>query len=192
MTMGRMCALGLLAWLLMSVPALALTETGALGDLRYSLYAPDWTWQGRDVNILAVFENGGSEPAEVTVRLILPPGKDDDFDYKGPEVVTATVPPGESIRKAFTNVTARVGFPRQEYQFAFEVACGDRSAHVPYAMRTIRGQAFSGGKYVALFVPAGVALVWCIVVALVMRRFANPGAWKTPSPPFLDDGRCAP
>jgi hypothetical protein len=184
---GRGC-LGLLVCVSAYVPAFALTETGTLGKLHYSLYAPDWTWQGRDLNILAVFENDGSETAEVTVRLILPPGKEDHFEYDGPASISATVPPGGTVRKAFTNVNALKGFPRQEYAFAFEMECGERSARAAYPMRTIRGQVFSGGRMVALFVPAGIALVWCIVVALVMRRFAKAGAWKTPSPPVSDDG----
>ena len=178
---------GPLAVLLLSLPAFAMTETGTLGELHCSLYAPDWTWQGGDLNILAVFENDGAEPAEVTVRLVLPPDKEDHFDYDGPASLAATVPPGETVRKAFTNVNALKGFPRQEYEFAFEIDANGQSKRAAYPMRTIRGQVFSGGRMVALCVPAGVALVWCIVVALVMRRFAKAGAWKTPSPPLSDE-----
>jgi len=184
--------LGLLACLLACTRAFALTQTGALGELHYAVYAPDWTWQGCAVNVLAVFENRGSEPAEVTVRLVLPPGNENHFAYDGPASLTATVPPGGTVREAFTNIMALTGFPLLDYPFAFEIECAGQSARVAYPVRTIRGQVFSGGKYAALFVPAGVALLWCIVVARVLRRFARPGAWKTPSQPYSDEAGAAP
>lgn len=165
--------------------ARALTQTGSVGDLRFSVYAPDWTWQKRDINILAIFENAGDIDAEVTLNLVFPPGKEEHFAYEGSRETTITVPSGETVRHAFTNILALDGVPRQVYDFELIVKCAGNETRVAYPVRTIRGAVVNPGKW-ALVLPGGIALAWCIVFALVVRRFAQPRAWLVPSAPVSE------
>jgi hypothetical protein len=162
----------------------ALTHTGQLDQITYSVYAPDWTWQNRDVNILVVLDNPGPQTRDITVTIGLPKGKTDHFTYEGPADFRVTVPPGGTTRAAFTDIHAEAGVARQTYDLQLTVETDGRSAVVAYPLQTIRGEAFSGGRRVALFVPAGVALVWCIAFAVALTKMARPGAWKTPAVPL--------
>jgi hypothetical protein len=165
--------------------ALALTQTGTVDNLRFSLYAPDWTWQKRDINILVVLENTGEEPAEVGLKLVFPPGKEHHFRYDGERTIHLAVPAGESVRHAFTNILSIAGVPRQVYNFELIVVYEWHEARIAYPVRTIRGAAVSPGKW-ALFLPGGVALAWCIVFLGVIHRFARPGAWRVPAEPVRE------
>ena len=185
----RNCVLpGLLAlFLLLATPcATALTHTGQLDHITCSIYAPDWTWQNRDVNILVVLENTGSYTQDVTVRTAFPADKEDHFTYEGPTELTLTVPAGGTARAAFTNIHSMAGVARQTYELQLVLKTDGSSTVVSYPLQTIRGQAFSGGRWVALFVPAGVALVWCVAFALALTKMARPGAWKTPAFPISE------
>lgn len=165
--------------------ARALTQTGSVGDLNFSVYAPDWTWQKRDINILAIFENTGAEDADVMLNLAFPPGKEDHFTYDGDLQTTLTVPSGETVRHAFTNILALDGVPRQLYDFELIVKRAGHETRVAYPVRTVRGAVVNPGKW-ALVLPGGIALAWCVVFALVVRRFAQPKAWLVPSAPFSE------
>lgn|GEM_PF-851238 len=163
----------------------ALTRTGRVGDLNFSIYAPDWTWQKRDINILAILENAGDEDTEVVLNLVFPPGKEDPFAYDGERQATLTVPSAETVRYAFTNILSLDGVPRQVYDFELTVRCAGHEAHVAYPVRTIRGAVVNPGKW-ALVLPGGIALAWCIVFAAVVRRFAQPRAWLVPGAPVSE------
>jgi hypothetical protein len=165
--------------------ALALTQTGTVDNLRYSVYAPDWTWQKRDINILVVLQNGGEERAEVSVTLVFPPGKEDHFRYDGERAIDLAVPAGKGVRHAFTNIVALDRVARQVYKFELVVACEGREARIAYPVRTIRGAVVSPGKW-ALFLPGGVALAWCLVFLAIIRRYAKPGAWRVPAEPVRE------
>jgi len=165
--------------------ARALTQTGSVGDLNFSVYAPDWTWQKRDINILAIFENAGDEDAEVTLNLVFPRGKEDHFTYDGSRKTRLTVPSGETVRHAFTNILALDGVPRQVYDFKLTVKYAGHETRVAYPVRTVRGAVVNPGKW-ALVLPGGIALAWCIVFAAVVRRFAQPKAWLVPSTPVSE------
>jgi hypothetical protein len=169
----------------------ALTDSATLGDLKFTVYAPDWTWQKRDINVLVVLENADSAAAQVTLSLRFPPGKEDHFEYGGEQSLSVAVPPGESVRHAFTDIRALDDVPRQVYDFTLSVIYGGREAQVVYPVRTIRGAAVSPGKW-ALLLPGGIALAWCIVFATVVRRFAEPGAWRIPSAPVPEPERGEP
>jgi len=158
----------------------ALEQTGTIGDITFGVYAPDWTWQKRDINILVVLENGGAEAAEVGLGLVFPQGREDHFNYDGERRMSAVVPPGETVRLALTDILAVDGVPRQVYDFDVALSSGGRDVHVAYPVRTVRGAVVSPGRW-ALFLPGGLALAWCIVFALVVARFARPGAWRVPS-----------
>ncbi|MCP4645365.1 MAG: hypothetical protein GY851_33285 [bacterium] len=162
---------------------MALTGSGETGGVEYAIFAPDWTWQNQSINILVVLTNPSEASAEVDVRLVFPEGKTDDFTYDGPGTQPVTVAAGETVRTAFTNVLAKNDVPLQTYDFGFTVTYGGTSADVAYALRTIRGQAIRGGRFVAIVVPTAVALVWCIAFAMALKRFAKPGAWRTVSEP---------
>lgn len=165
--------------------ACGLMQSGSLDDLKYSVYAPDWTWQKRDINILVVLENTREESAEVGLKLVFPPGKEHHFRYDGERTIDLAVPGGKSVRHAFTNIVALDGVPRQVYDLELIVRYEGQEARVAYPVRTIRGAAVSPGKW-ALFLPGGVALAWCIVFLAVIRRFAKAGAWRIPAEPFRE------
>jgi len=167
-------------------PAAALVQSGKLAETRFTVYAPDWTWQKQDINILVVFENTAAEPVERTVELILPEGFRDHFGHHGTTSIpadaltrTVTVPANETARTAITAVTALDGFLLQQYPLELRIATEDalQEQKVAFALQTIRGAAVNPGKW-ALYLPVGVALVFCLVFALVINRFAAPGAWK--------------
>jgi len=170
--------------------AYALTERGSIGDLSFTVYAPDWTWQKQNINILIVLENDGSESADVNLDLVFPPGKEDHFQYvengepKATRIETV-IHTGETVRRAYTNIHALAGVPRQTYDFEIMLSAGSRSARVPYPVRTIRGSMVSPGRW-ALFAPGAVALAWCIVFAVVMARLAPTGAWRYPGTPMTE------
>ncbi len=164
-------------------PAHALTEETRIDDVAVTVFAPDWTWQNRDVNILLVLENDASAPRDVSVSLVLPPGNEDDFEIPEGAEVTRTVKlnPDDTVRQAFTKITARPGPKLQTYEFAIDVSVNGEQATVLYPLQTIRGAVSRGAVWVALLVPCGVALMWCIAFALALKHFARPGAWKAPS-----------
>ncbi|HOZ49106.1 MAG TPA: hypothetical protein PLO37_19630 [Candidatus Hydrogenedentes bacterium] len=171
-----------LAGVLLLIPAFgvaALTTTGSLGEVAYAVYAPDWTWQKRDINVLVVLDNHGPRTADVYVGLVFPSRKADHFVYSGDTETVIQALPGESTRYAFTNIQARDGVPRQIYDFALTFSCGGVTTRVPYAVRTIRGAAVNSGQW-ALYVPLAIALVWSLVFACVLPRLAGRGAWRRP------------
>ncbi len=83
-----------------SATAHALTASAELGDVSLTVYAPDWTWQKQDINVLVVARNNGSAPADVTLRLDFPAGGDAAFSHAGAREQSITVPPGESVLAA--------------------------------------------------------------------------------------------
>ena len=170
-----------LACSVFTVPeARSLTSSAELGVLSVTVYAPDWTWQEQDINVLAVARNGGDAPAEVIVRLNFPADGESDFRYAGPREQTVAVPPGGSVRAAFTNITALDGVPRRTYAFEIVAESAGVSNAIAYPVRTIRGAAV-GTSTLAALIPAVLAALWCFVLLAVMPRFGLRGAWRTPS-----------
>jgi len=175
----------------------ALAERGRLGDLAFMVYAPDWTWQKRNVNLLYVLENPAAMPAEVTVTLEFPPGKENHFKVASGELhkvarpegersvltLPVDVPAGGTQRCAMTDIQAVDGVPRQVYDFAIVFRCGEDEARVAYALRTVRGAAVSSAKS-ALYIPVVVALAWSVLFAVALARFAARKAWRTPNEPI--------
>ena len=157
----------------------ALTESGQAGTVDFRVFAPDWTWQKRDVNVLAVFENRGAQTERVRLAIEFPSGKAGHFRYEGESEAELSVEPGQTVRHAFTGITACDGVPRQVYDFTLVVESGGAAARVVYPVRTIRGAVVNPGRW-ALYLPAGVAFLWSVVFALVLPRFAARGAWRTP------------
>jgi len=167
------------------VEARAFTETREFGAVSLTAYAPDWTWQKRDVNILLIARNQGTSSAEVAVALGLPPGQAGHFAYEGPLEHTLRIAPGETVLQAFAGITAldrdavANPVPRQTYTFLIEARGeGDRAA-IAYPVTTIRGAAVEPGAW-ALYLPAALALLWCAVFALALVLMAQPGAWRQP------------
>ena len=158
----------------------ALTASAGLGDVSLTVYAPDWTWQKQDINVLVVVVNKGVAPAEVMLRLDFPADGESDFKYAGPREQTVAVPPGESVRAAFTNITALDGVPRRTYTFGIVAESAGVSNSITYPVRTIRGAAV-GASTLAALIPAVLAALWCLVLLAVMPRFGLHGAWRTPS-----------
>lgn len=171
--------------ILVSSQAAALAERGQLNALAFAVYAPQWTWQQCDINVLVVLTNRDSRPAHVEVTLVFPQDKEEHFDYPGdkPRTISVSVPSGQTIRRAFAGIRPRNDPPPQEYAFKVSLRCSDKQVDVSYPVRTIRGEAFSGGRWVALGVPSGVAVAWCVAFLIAMKRWAIPGAWKMPGRP---------
>ena len=180
-----MSLLAVLAMACLAPDAEALVSAQALQDLTVTVYAPDWTWQKRDINMLVVVRNEGPDAEVVSLGLVLPEVLEDHFRFKGEAKASVEVPPGEVVRYAFTDITALDGVPRQRYTFALEARTDDAAISMAYPVRTIRGAAVSPGEW-ATFLPVGIAAVWCLVFLLGLRRFASPGAWHTPSAPIRE------
>ncbi len=174
-----------------AIPAAALESEGDLAGIQFSIYAPDWTWQGRDVNVMAVFENPTAVAATCAIALEFDGEQVNHFGRNGapitpdsgPLVNEVSVPPGETRRIALTGITALNGFPRQVYPLTLRVDVNASETRIAYPMRTIRGQAFSEGRAIALGIPIGVALIFAVAFAAVLRKSGDPDAWKTvPAP----------
>ena len=159
----------------------AMTATDTLGGVTFTVFAPDWTWQKRDINVLVVLTNSGNKPERVTVELDLPAGKEDHFQVETPLTYELNIPAGKTVRHAFTNIHAQGGVPRQTYKFAIVLRSASAEVRLPYPLKTIRGAAVSPGAW-AVIVPAGLAFAWCIVFAIAMRKLAGQGAWRTSGP----------
>lgn len=178
--MGKLIATFIMAACIVAAfsgDARALSKTEQLGDIRVSVFAPDWTWQKRDINILATFENQGVAPVKAALSVQFPPGLETHFQFTGEPAVTLSLNPGETQRAAFTAITALDGVPCQEYAFALKARSGAETIRIPYPVRTIRGEVVNPGKW-ALYLPAGIGLVWSLVFALIIPRFAERGAWR--------------
>lgn len=186
---GRLRTLRLLfcAALLLAMPAAshALTRTGAVGNVQYTVYAPDWTWQDREVNILVVLHRLVEEDLPVNVSLVFPPGKEADFTYSGKTEVDTVLTESGRYRDAFVGIKPLATAPRQVYPFRIRVRSGGEEAVVEYPLRTIRGAAVSPGKW-AVLLPVAVALAWCFVFLFVLRRLSAPGAWRRPAAPLSE------
>jgi len=50
---GTIATIAFLLW--MTCPAAALVQSGKVNETGFTVYAPDWTWQKCDINILIVF-----------------------------------------------------------------------------------------------------------------------------------------
>ncbi|MFO7973743.1 MAG: hypothetical protein R6V12_03830 [Candidatus Hydrogenedentota bacterium] len=178
----------------MAFSAAALVQSGELGKTEFTVYAPDWTWQKQDINILVVFENTTAEPVERKVELIVPEAYRDHFGHWGAASIpvdalvgAVTVPAHATARTAITGITALHGFPLQEYPLEVCIVAEEtpEERRIAFALQTIRGAAVNPGKW-ALYLPVGVALAFCLVFALVISRFAVPGAWKRASAPLTE------
>lgn len=179
------------AFIGVAIPAAALESEDDVAGIHVGVYAPDWTWQGRDINVMAVFENPTAAPATCAIAVEFDGEHVNHFGRDGapmtsdaePLVREVSVPPGETRRIALTGITALNGFPRQVYPLTLRVQVNDAEVRIAYPMRTIRGQAFSEGRVIALGVPIGVALIFAVAFAAVLRTSGEPDAWKTvPAP----------
>ena len=163
-------------------PAWGLTATGEVAGVAYSIYAPAWTWQKRNINILIKAENKTTEPRTLTVRLHLPANAPDAFqapdDSKGK---TAELQPGAVKRVAIVNVKARAEKPLGDYVFRITLAAGGQKTQLDYPVKTVRGAVVRPGIWVALL-PVVITLAWCVVFILVLPRYAAAGAWRKPGP----------
>lgn len=157
--------------------AFAFQQTYSLGNVDVAVYAPDWTWQKRDINILIVARNEGTQTEQISAALTLPEGKENDFSFAGEPVCTLVAAPKGIARAAFAGIAAKDGVPKQTYHFSIRLHAGNGDAVADYPVKTIRGAVVNSGNW-ALYLPAGVALAWCLAFAIALRRMAGPGAWR--------------
>lgn len=158
-------------------PSVALETSGDIEDISYKIFAPSWTWQKRDINILVVLKNSGQDIRHVYVELNFPEDKSDHFDYDGDNRLDVSVIAGQTVRQAFTRIRARDRVPLQTYNFSLNIATEDDRVRVDYPVKTIRGAVVNPGKW-ALYLPASLTLLWSTVFFLVLRRYSEPGAWR--------------
>ncbi len=167
---------------LMGSDAFAMTQTGTLAGVDYQVFAPDWTWQKRDINMLVVLSNRQEADVTVDLDLAFPESKEDHFSHAGQRAAQIIVPPHETVRHAFTAITALDGYPLQVYEFSLGLGVRGQDIAISYPVKTIRGAAVRPGQW-ALYLPAGLALLWSLVFMGVLPRFATRGAWRVPGKP---------
>lgn len=184
-------SIALFAMILVSGRAIGVIATAEDGAISITVYAPDWTWQKRDINVLIVIEN--KSPSEVSgeLSLQLPDRFEDHFKFDGEASNSFALASGSEGRFAFTNITALDGVPRQTYAFAIELNADAGVVRVPFDITTVRGAAVSPGLW-AIWLPAGVAACWCVVFLAMMGRYAQPRSWLTPSPPIAPVSKMEP
>ncbi|MDP7639064.1 MAG: hypothetical protein QGG73_05045 [Candidatus Hydrogenedentes bacterium] len=184
----RAVLIGVLGIVALAGTASASTQVHEEGPLRLTVYAPDWIWQGQNINVLVVVEHDGDGRADLNVALHLPKGLEDHFAYDGEDSQTISAGLEERQRIAFANIAALAGHPRQTYQFELVATDPGTSSgvafRIPFNLLTIRGPMVSEGTWAAVL-PAGLAAVWCLVIAMYLARHAAPGAWKTSSEPLF-------
>ncbi|MBI4557906.1 MAG: hypothetical protein HY706_10020 [Candidatus Hydrogenedentes bacterium] len=173
----------LLAFLAFHGQTDALTMSRQLSDLTYTVYAPDWTWQGRNINIVVSVENPSDAEKHLHVALTLPSGKESDFDYAGENEIDLTLPPRSVQRCAFVNLYARNDVPRGSYDFELMLNSDHSTSKVSYRLRTIRGALVGPGKPTLLLL-TGITVIVSLVFATVFRLISAPQAWRTPGAPF--------
>ncbi len=167
-------------------PAEALEHSGVVADIAFSVFAPDWTWQNRTVNVMFALENRGTEDAAVTVAMRLPAGKESDFQAdSGRLPQTVTGPPGTTVRAALPDILAQAGAPRQVYPCVLSVETGAAAADIPYPLRTIRGAVVSSARW-AMYLPVATALCWAAVIAVVMTLMTSRRTWLEPAAPISE------
>lgn len=187
MRLGVYTGLILLSSCLVCPDALGLTETRDVGTVSVTVYAPDWSWQQGAVNVLVTLENSGSDPVDCKLSMLLPESSVDHFVVAdGFGDITVTVSAGETTRAAFTNLVPKSGHELQVYPLQITARVGEMQAFFEYPLQTIRGPMVSGAQW-AMFLPAVICVLWCVTFIVALRRFATPGAWKTPAALSMDD-----
>ena len=153
-----------------------------MDGVEVTVYAPDWIWQKSLLNVLVTLENSGTEPVECVLEINLPGELAEHFDYPNAdaESTTITIPAGESVRHAFTNIEALGGVELQTYDFSLDATINGATVVFEYPLTTIRGPVVSTAQW-ALFLPIIICVLWCGAFVLALRRFAEPGAWKKAS-----------
>jgi hypothetical protein len=183
--MAAIClALGAALWY--AVPANALEHSGQTGGITFSVFAPDWTWQNRAVNVMFVLENRGMQDAAVGIAMHLPKGHETDFQAAPENLAhTVNVPVSGTIRAALTGILARPGVPRQVYPCTLSIKSNGAAAQIPYPLRTIRGAVVSSARW-AMYLPVATALCWAVVMAVVMALLTSRRAWLDPVTPICE------
>lgn len=162
--------------------ASALAGEVKVGALRVEVYAPEWTWQNRDVNILLVAKNEGASPETLEVTLELPDSAEKaqgPFAYGGPRRRLLTLEPGRTLRAAFVDLRARERAPLGEHSVRLRFRARERATEISLRVRVIRGSLVSSGRW-ALYLPIGIAAGWCGLFVLILRKESPPGSWKQP------------
>ncbi len=181
----------LCAAILIPSTASAFTGEARLGDLSVTAYAPDWIWQDREINILLVARNAGSAPVSVSFELKYPEDGAGYFSLKDGMQRAVDVARGAIGRQGFAGIVALEHTPdgRQAplglYEFRLQVSAGMERGEIRYPVTTIRGAAVSPGA-LAIYLPVGISLAWCVVFYWVLTRWQGRGAWRKYSTGALD------
>ncbi len=182
--------LGALACLCLSCPAHAFTATTQIDTVTITAYAPDWIWQDREVNILLVAEDAAGKPIQGKVELFLPgehPGTNataivEPFTCPGERTKSLEASAGKAAREAFAGIAALSRteegkpIPLGLHDFCIRINTELGQAEIHYPVKTIRGAAVEPGP-LALYLPAAIALAWCVLFFVVLTRMSAPKAW---------------
>lgn len=175
--------------------ASAFTGEARLGEITVTTYAPDWIWQDREINILLVARNSGPTSIPISVELKYPEGGAAGFSYKGDTLKTFEVAGVQTERQGFAGIVALEHTPDGQpvplgrYEFRLQVTAGPERAEVRYPVTTIRGAVVSPGA-MAIYLPVGLSLAWCLVFYLVFTRWQGRGAWRRFSRSAVDRVEC--
>jgi hypothetical protein len=156
-------------------PALALVSTGEVCGVQFCVYAPDWAWQSSTVNVMIRVNGDEAQAADLKPSLVLP--EDSPFGLEPPKLRRI----GSNI--AFTGLRLRADAPLGTNSLSVTIANGDDTVTVPYPLRVVRGPLLNPSRW-AVAAPVGVSLVWVVLFAFVMSRFARKRAWRSPSEPY--------
>ena len=166
----------LLAALLHPLTATALTVKREAAGATVTVYAPDWIWQGENVNVLFVIDNHGEGDLTASAHWSLPEALWPAKDIREKHTPSQTVKPGESRRLAITNVRVPPATPPGKLDSGFSVTVNGTDVEIAYPLRVVRGAAIDPSKAAAGYVWALIAATWCIVFLIVLPRFAKKGA----------------
>lgn len=177
--------------LLASGTVFALTTEGPLrtaaGPLEVRVYAPDWIWQSQPVNVLVFVESRAEAPVEVTCEVVLAAGQASPFVARPPAPATGKVVPGRTLRTGVVGLQTRQDVPLGVYPLRVTVRAGNETLAFDYPLRLVRGQPATTSAGYTIGIEAAICVAWCVVIGLVLRRYAQPGAWRRPSPPYEAD-----
>ena len=165
--------------------AFAYTEAFSVGGSKVTVFAPDWIWQGQNVNIMFVAENKNTAEKKIDFRLSLPEENKKYFDLPGELSTSGDIPANGKLRLAITGIVPKRNIPLGKYSFFINISSDSLEEQIEYPLKVIRGSLVEAGIW-SVLLPALIALLWGTSFCFVLPRFSRKGAWRKKSPPFAE------
>jgi len=182
---GYIIAVGVAIPLACLSSAFAYSERVELGVVQTTVFAPDWIWQGQQVNVMAISENGGDSAQQVALSVTAPAEDVSQFGLPQDLSVGKTIEPGARQRVAITGIVPAKHAPLGVYRFGITVRVGQDERILEYPLKVIRGSLVEAGWW-SVWLPALVCLVWSVSILVALSRFAEKGAWKRRGEPYTE------